>query len=1029
MAGPAQIPDPATYHNENHSFNYGGIHNSGPGPAHNGNIYGNVNHNYANVSSDDEEIRKALFVTDPEIDRQSLMLAKGNRVAGTCEWIIKHEAYKSWLTGDPSVLIVSGGPGKGKTMLADFVISSIEESQVQDDCVAYFFCLNAKSTRNNIVSILRGLIWQVVTPRRDLLPILEQHLGPKERRKAALSSPDILWSILIAIASHPNARRLVCVVDGLDECDKDTILFLAERLRGAERQLALHIVIFSRPEHGLGSFAQITLDENEREISSDLDTYINVQIGKLHQRFSLDQDFKQELHDKLASGAQGTFLWVGFASNELLRQNSRTGMRDCLLSLPSGLPALYERMLHRIPDRLVSRCRVALKWAAVAVRPLSLAEMGEVLRLTEVRQSAQKPEVLDIISECGGMLVNQNDVVILVHQSARDYLCNESHLRAPAQWHIAPSKSNADVLRICVNTLEESVIQREAVPQRIWDANLRSYRSSQLKLDFDEAVFASESPLLPYAIKNLSTHAQAIDNADSSIFAEPFFSHKNHKLRKNWDESLDDNGCGDNDRYWLACEYDILPWLQHLLTYRDKGILERNPVKMTRKGRFSWIDTGTLVKVTIKNSDVAMARLLLDSGAHINGGRGQWALHYAVYQEQWGPNLALIQLLIERGANVTECDEVGKTPLHYAAEYSGVETLTYLLDSGASVNATARDGTTVLMNAVTHGKIENTRCVLQRGALVDAKNASGRTALHLVAESCVAEPRRNDASVELLKILLDHGADCLAVDAIGLKPIDTLTAPIKYFFAPENLLCTAESRTEDEWRRDVLDYFDKRFLEGIRSAVIRQDRTQRETVDSAFEQKLSKLKMRMSSLYRHYRYSARSNRGDRPLPHGAKCCYGHCRTKKIEADESLAIQHNCLDCSGIAYCNHCVGVAYLDHMHHRFETLDGSGDVLETWTIRSGEDVPETLDHLSHESSYTLRGEQSDKSAIGSSTADSDPRVSSAASNPMTTSNSSVSMSSSPIAADETIPLRWNLLVLLGAIVVAVGVLINLACT
>ncbi|KAJ4350309.1 uncharacterized protein N0V89_008930 [Didymosphaeria variabile] len=39
--------------------------------------------------------RDALFLTDPYVDRESVISAKGTRVAGTCEWITRNERYRA----------------------------------------------------------------------------------------------------------------------------------------------------------------------------------------------------------------------------------------------------------------------------------------------------------------------------------------------------------------------------------------------------------------------------------------------------------------------------------------------------------------------------------------------------------------------------------------------------------------------------------------------------------------------------------------------------------------------------------------------------------------------------------------------------------------------------------------------------------------------------------------------------------------------------------------------------------------------
>ena len=71
--------------------------------------------------------KNALFLSDPAVDRASLISKKGRRVSGTCEWIRDNAAYKSWLETDQSSLLwIRGGPGKGKTMLSIFLTEEFE---------------------------------------------------------------------------------------------------------------------------------------------------------------------------------------------------------------------------------------------------------------------------------------------------------------------------------------------------------------------------------------------------------------------------------------------------------------------------------------------------------------------------------------------------------------------------------------------------------------------------------------------------------------------------------------------------------------------------------------------------------------------------------------------------------------------------------------------------------------------------------------------------------------------------------------
>lgn len=80
--------------------------------------------------------RNALFLTDPHVDRERVISAKGTRVAGTCEWITRNAKYRAWLSSDNNedsnnkdntrLLWISGGLGKGKTMTSILLIEELE---------------------------------------------------------------------------------------------------------------------------------------------------------------------------------------------------------------------------------------------------------------------------------------------------------------------------------------------------------------------------------------------------------------------------------------------------------------------------------------------------------------------------------------------------------------------------------------------------------------------------------------------------------------------------------------------------------------------------------------------------------------------------------------------------------------------------------------------------------------------------------------------------------------------------------------
>ena len=98
----------------------------------------------------------------------------------------------------------------------------------------------------------------------------------------------------------------------------------------------------------------------------------------------------------------------------------------------------------------------------------------------------------------------------------------------------------------------------------------------------------------------------------------------------------------------------------------------------------------------------AVARMLLEHGADSDidatDRRGNTPLHRAVQGCRYPPNLEIITMLLERGANSVARNLVGRTPLHSAVlSHNSPELkdiIELLLEYGANPNATDDRGNT-----------------------------------------------------------------------------------------------------------------------------------------------------------------------------------------------------------------------------------------------------------------------------------------------------------------------------------------------
>ncbi|MFA6921473.1 MAG: ankyrin repeat domain-containing protein [Gallionella sp.] len=133
----------------------------------------------------------------------------------------------------------------------------------------------------------------------------------------------------------------------------------------------------------------------------------------------------------------------------------------------------------------------------------------------------------------------------------------------------------------------------------------------------------------------------------------------------------------------------------------------------------------------VKAGDLAAVQAMLSGGEILRDEQGMLMLAAGV------GNQALVQALIDAGADVNAADERGWTPLAkavYSAEFKCgfPDVVKVLIDAGANIEAAIGYGVRPLMLAAGYGETEVVDTLLRAGADVLARNEGGYTALMMV---------------------------------------------------------------------------------------------------------------------------------------------------------------------------------------------------------------------------------------------------------------------------------------------------------
>lgn len=135
---------------------------------------------------------------------------------------------------------------------------------------------------------------------------------------------------------------------------------------------------------------------------------------------------------------------------------------------------------------------------------------------------------------------------------------------------------------------------------------------------------------------------------------------------------------------------------------------------------------------------------------------GRTLLHRAAMKG----HVRLIELLLERGADIQEKDCWGNLPLHAAAACGQTKAVEYLLASGASREAKNESGLTPLAAAAGKGQLETAEFLISRGADVNARDDVGLPVLF----AALPYPA-------IINLLIDRGAEVDALDSGGWTPL------------------------------------------------------------------------------------------------------------------------------------------------------------------------------------------------------------------------------------------------------------------
>lgn len=416
-----------------------------------------------------------------------------NRVDGTCNWFLQHPVYKNWRDEDKdSLLWVSADPGCGKSVLSRSLIDN-EFHDMKSYTVCHFFFKddneNQKSAKNALCSMLHQLFAKKPHLLRHSLPEFRQN-GDK-----LPGLFDRLWSIFTSIAADPEAGKIICVLDALDECRASDRVNLVDKLNQlyqhtteSGKKSTLKFLITSRPYRTIESdFDPSTIrlagEEESESIRREIDLVIKDKVPTIASKLRVKNQawFQPYLEQKLTSIPHRTYLWLHLILEVItLRQDqlragvTKKNLEAVIDSLPETVEDAYTDILEKSPDK--DGAKKLLHIVVAAQRPLTLEEMNIAMN---VKDGSRSYDDLDLEPDenfsttirdyCGLFVSIVDSKIYLIHQTAKEFLVKKSDAAKsstdvqsqPRVWKhsFEPGESHFVLANICISYLLFSVFE------------------------------------------------------------------------------------------------------------------------------------------------------------------------------------------------------------------------------------------------------------------------------------------------------------------------------------------------------------------------------------------------------------------------------------------------------------------------------------------------------------------------------------------------------------------------------------------
>ncbi|KAA8909382.1 hypothetical protein FN846DRAFT_615316 [Sphaerosporella brunnea] len=360
-------------------------------------------------------------------------------------------------TSDEFIHVV-GSPGSGKSVLCSYLKKqSMRKSSIDSTApaVTLSFCFSRSNNRRRSAEDLVGsfLLQALARYSAKLKPKTVRTMFAVVGMVSEQWSLDTLWGLLHAILDSQGEITVLCIIDGLEDCNESVeqlLRYMADTRRipvESESETEYKFIFTSRPTDRIDSIFKQIQEEAELDetfdvafLRFDLDSEPDVVTDKEH---FIDERKKNTAYPSVLGDLEHelnkrSFLELTLILDKLLDPETPPEAKESIKGamgskLENGvLISLYETFLSEIPPQEQAWAGNVLSWLVFAQQPLTIKQLSVALAVDcypvssthtwKVERLIRPNFEVDLHYALGKLVRVEGHEVYLAHPTVREFL-------------------------------------------------------------------------------------------------------------------------------------------------------------------------------------------------------------------------------------------------------------------------------------------------------------------------------------------------------------------------------------------------------------------------------------------------------------------------------------------------------------------------------------------------------------------------------------------------------------------------------